>query len=58
MHIKYTWAGLQKYVPALPVMEEETGGEYKNISLQHTDIMLSPTISQVSSGQKLYFWTL
>jgi hypothetical protein len=57
MHIKYTSTGLQKYVPALAVREEEASGEYKNISLQHTDIILSPTFSQVASGQKLYLWS-
>jgi hypothetical protein len=57
MHIKYTSAGLQKYVPALTIREEETSGEYKNISLQHTDIILSHTFLQVASGPKLYLWS-
>jgi hypothetical protein len=47
MHIKYTSAGLHKYVSALAVREEETSGEYKNISLQHTVTYILPS----------YYWT-
>lgn len=58
MHIKYVSAGLKKYVPVYAVREEETSGEYKNIPLlQLTDIILSPSFSQVTSAQKIYLWS-